>query len=115
MDGNFVICKLDKETRLAGSSDCFILQVYTVDRRSKNKTWKNQFYWYSIGDVIRGYINYVAKRQSIKKQGVGALLELLTKVEQALESTCDRLSDAFEEDPIEQALAFSRETGDEKI
>ena len=100
MSDKFIICNVDKNTRLVGGSDSFILQT----RKAKNKEWVNEFYYYSVGDLVRGVIKYISAQNPrlSKTNGIDALMLLLDKLEKRTESFSDRMQQIFDSDPIEQ-------------
>jgi hypothetical protein len=104
LSNRFLICNFSKKTRLIGSSESFILQVQ--EKTKKKNVWKDKFYWYSIGDMIRGYINYMSKENPklINKSGAKALVELLEKLEKRIDFAYSTIMDAFDSDPVEKTL-----------
>ena len=100
MSDKFVICSIDKNARLAGSSQYFILQT----RKAKNRKWVDNFYYYSIGDLVRGAVRYLSAHnlKLVKSGGIDALMLLLDNIEKRIESFCDRMQSIFDSDPIER-------------
>ena len=96
----YFICNFDKKTRLMGSSGYFILQIRS------DKGWIDKFFWYSIGDVVRGYFKYVINNQ-LKMQNektLKALLEAVQSIEKKIDESVNKLFDAFVSDDVERGL-----------
>ena len=95
------ICRLGDKVRLVGSSNSFILQEINKDNK-----WEDKLYWYSIRDIITGYLNYMAKRTKIglDKEGITALVELLNRMDQRSEKLIKELNDLHIKDPISEEV-----------
>lgn len=107
---NYVIGYFDKNTRLSSSAHSFDIQMRTVNKVTKVETWTAMYFYAWIGDAIRGYAKYAARRAgkeiSVSKD-LSALLDAVAKLETEVRETGKHVTEWWEKhqkDPVEKAI-----------
>ena len=104
-----VIGYLDKGTRIVATKHCFVIQI-KEKMKSGEIIWPGRYFYSWLGDAIRGYAKYLAKKRNkaiSSSESIFALLDRVAALERTIQEVGDRLNKAFEQkqtDPIEQAL-----------
>lgn len=99
----------DKKTRLVSSASSFTIQV--CDSGKSGEVWKSIYFYTWIGDAIRGYAKYMARRSGKEistSRDLSSLLDAVASLERTIKKVGSDIASQWEErqeDPVEQAIA----------
>jgi hypothetical protein len=106
MTDGYVLCNLDKSTQLVAANESFVLRVRTKD----GEQWISKYFYYEIGDVVRGYVRHMLRSEETAKTldgSIRTLINAIEKLESTVKDTSIKMKEAWAnqiKDPVEAYL-----------